>query len=111
MGDCHELMLEWLKMVKVVVDSEHFPLNISRERVLLHTILHLIEKNVVKKSPEMFAETAEKKGDYIKLDVQFGYRSQVYRADDATIGKPNTFVWNGPMGSVGWEPSRQAPGS
>lgn len=73
MEDCKELLPQWLRFVRGVVDSDDLPLNVSRELLQDSRTVKTIEKQVVKKALAMlekFAKDSEE--DYLKFWDMFG---------------------------------------
>jgi molecular chaperone HtpG len=63
MDDCEEILPNWLRFMKGVVDSDDLPLNVSRELLQDSGVVRAIKKNVIKKSLELLEELAAAPGD------------------------------------------------
>lgn len=73
-NDCKELIPQWLRFVKGVVDSEDLDLNISREVTQKSVIMEKINKYLVRKLLGEFKDWSEKEKErYEKFWKDFGY--------------------------------------
>jgi molecular chaperone HtpG len=73
MDDCDELMPEYLRFVKGVVDASDLPLNVSREILQQNPQLEKIRKNLTGKTLDTIAEIKEKQyDDYVSFYGEFG---------------------------------------
>ena len=73
MEDCKELLPQWLRFVRGVVDSDDLPLNVSRELLQDSRTVKTIEKQVVKKTLAMLEQlAADNEQDYLKFWEMFG---------------------------------------
>ncbi len=60
MEDCEELLPDWLRFVRGVVDSDDLPLNVSREVLQKDRATAAIRKQVIKRALTMLEDLAER---------------------------------------------------
>lgn len=73
MDECRELMPEYLRFVRGVVDAEDLPLNVSREILQQDAQIKVIRKHLVRKVLEALAELREEDAErYRGFWEQFG---------------------------------------
>ncbi|ACY17861.1 molecular chaperone HtpG [Haliangium ochraceum] len=73
MDDCKELLPNYLRFVRGVVDSEDLPLNVSREILQQNRQIRAIRKHLVKKILDALANMKKGEGDdYLSFWKQFG---------------------------------------
>jgi len=73
MDDCRDLLPEWLRFVRGVVDSEDLPLNVSREMLQQDRQIRAIRKHLVKRVLETLSALAKDDPEkYLEFWSQFG---------------------------------------
>jgi molecular chaperone HtpG len=73
MDDCEDLLPQWLRFVRGVVDSDDLPLNVSRELLQDSAAVRVIKKQLTKKTLDLLDTiAAERTGDYGTLWESFG---------------------------------------
>ena len=72
-GDCREILPEWLRFLRGVVDSQDLPLNVSREALQDDTVFRKIRTVLVKKLIDRMEKLAkDNPEDYKEFYGQFG---------------------------------------
>ncbi len=73
MDHCEQLLPEYLRFVRGVVDSSDLPLNVSREILQSNRHMEVIKKNITKKVLDTLADMKKNSGDaYLALYREFG---------------------------------------
>jgi molecular chaperone HtpG len=73
MDDCEELLPQWLRFMRGVVDTDDLPLNISREVLQDSSAIRVIRKQVIKKSLDLLESMArDKPADYADFWDKYG---------------------------------------
>lgn len=82
---CDDLLPDYLKFVRGVVDSDDLPLNVSRETLQQNVVIPKIRKNLIKKVLEKLVEVAEEDNEkYQEFWAEFGtFLKQGYRTEFA----------------------------
>jgi molecular chaperone HtpG len=72
MEHCEELLPEWLRFIRGVVDSDDLPLNVSREILQDSAASRTIKKQLVKATLDMLDSLSDKPEDYRAFWEHFG---------------------------------------
>jgi molecular chaperone HtpG len=73
MDDCEELLPQWLRFVRGVIDSDDLPLNISRELLQDSQIVRTIRKQIVRRVLDVLSKKAsDSPDDYLEFWRAFG---------------------------------------
>lgn len=83
--DCRELLPEWLRFLRGIVDSEDLPLNVSRETLQDNSVIRKIRTSLVKHVLDKLDKQAvDAPGEYLNFYRQFGTTLKEAIARDAT---------------------------
>jgi molecular chaperone HtpG len=82
--DCENLLPEYMKFIRGVIETDDLPLNISRETLQESKILKVIGKSIIKKALEMFNKIAENPDDFRIFYEQYSKSIKLGIHEDST---------------------------
>ena len=82
--DCEDILPEYLKFARGVIETEDIPLNISRETLQQNKIIKIIGKNVIKKVFEMFNRISNDPDKFRIFYEQYNKSSKLGIHEDQT---------------------------
>jgi HSP90 family molecular chaperone len=78
MNNCNGFILKYFNFLKEIVDSFDFQLKIFREQLQKNHIIELINKNIIKKTLELFNSILEKKESFKTFYEHFPKNIKLY---------------------------------
>ena len=72
MDECTELVPEYLRFIRGIIDSDDLSLNVSREVLQQNQVVTMMRKQVVKQSLDLLDQLAENAEEYGEFWEQFG---------------------------------------
>ena len=82
--DCSDMLPDYLKFVKGVIETENLPLNISRESLQENKIMKIIGKNITKKVFDMFNNISSDSDKFRTFYEQYSKFIKLGVHEDAT---------------------------